>query len=141
MVRAILLTIVLMSWVITTTAGAVEKPVSTKSKRARAVPRKQERVIERYTRVRIEGQPFMLWRRTKVLRLESMQVEVRNVGLTPAEKVRVYAALPGGKQVQLRGPQSLAVGERAPYSSGAKEMVYTRGQVQFRVACRNCRKD
>ena len=104
-------------------------------------PRLGERAVERFTRLRVEGQPYMLWRKTKTLRLESMQVTVRNVGQSSAEKVRVLAQIPGGKKLQLKGPASLAVGESAPYTSGAKEMVYGAGDVRFAASCRNCRKE
>lgn len=100
----------------------------------------EERTAPRLTRLRLVGKPEGVWRRRRAVTLESIKVEVRNVGEETAHNVRVEALVPGGPRIDLKGPSQVLPRETAVYRAKYGQLVLEGGELDAAVTCENCRR-
>lgn len=110
-------------------------------------PEVEEEVIEsgpEMTRLRLVGKVQSLYKFSSKIGLESLEAEISNKGEVEAQNVEVRVEIPGGKEILLSGPQSLARKKKHKYTWQGFEDVTSsyhkaKKKLKSTISCSNCR--
>lgn len=89
------------------------------------------------TVLRVFGIPSKKWFEGSSTRIESLAVDIENVGPEVARKVSVEGVVRGSAFL-LAGPQEIQPGQRARYSGKTSLNVMSEDALTFRLSCDNC---
>ncbi len=92
------------------------------------------------TTLRSVGETKGIWlRKSGGVKLVGVKATVNNVGENPAQNIRVVAALPEGKQLNLKGAKSLKPKEASEYSIDNVGLEFSgNAAIKLELYCDNC---
>lgn len=87
--------------------------------------------------IRVTGAPSKTWAEGSSTRIETISVDVENVGPEAARKVVVEGVV-RGSSFAMAGPDEIQPGQRARFSGSTSLNLMSEDPLSFRLACDNC---
>lgn len=87
--------------------------------------------------IRVSGAPAKTWAEGSSTRIESVAVDVENVGPEAARTVKVEGVV-RGSSFALSGPKTIEPGQRARFTGRTTLNLMSEDPLSFRLSCENC---